>query len=346
MTATDLTTKLNALCDLLGISPAEALEALGKLGDAPVNKKAPTVNEVIPEVDKLVRAETKRASKPYWLFLAEEHGDKSLDDIDKPMLEALLLRLEEAPRQSVKRKNWKNGSGAKRSAVHAWRRMWEYAIDKGFTAKNPAQALRMPKRLPNERRGLTRAEVEMIYEVAASTGDDPTLDCVLIRLLLETGCRRMGALKLTTGSLKHDKQTLVFEEKNGKTREMPISLVLQQNLIELARSRGASFDDDKSCLLRYANGTPLTDRRFDYLFRRIQTAKPFSDAANVSAHWLRHTAIRWIERSSSEATAATFAGHTPVRNRVSGVYMTAAPIELVRAWCDVWKVDHPLAHEE
>jgi site-specific recombinase XerD len=191
MTATDLTSKLNALCDLLGISPAEALEALGKLGETPASKKAPTVNEVVPEVDKLVRAETKRAYKPYWLFLAQEHGDKSLDDIDKPMLEALLLRLEEAPRQSVKRKNWKGGSGAKRSAVHAWRRMWEYAIDKGFTTKNLAQALRMPKRLPNERRGLTRAEVEMIYEVAASTGDDPTFDCVLLRLLLETGCRRM-----------------------------------------------------------------------------------------------------------------------------------------------------------
>ncbi len=346
MTATDLTNKLNALCDLLGISPAEALEALGKLGEAPASTKAPTVNEIILEVDKLVRAETKRAYKPYWLFLAEEHGDKSLDDIDKPMLEKLLRKLGEAPRQSVKRKNWKNGSGAKRSAVHAWRRLWQYAVDKGFTTKNPAQALPMPKRLPNERRGLTRAEVELIYSVAASGGDDPGLDCLILRLLLETGCRRMGALKLTTGCIKQDKQTLLLKEKNGKEREMPISLVLQQNLIELARTRGASFDDDESPLLRYANGTPLTDRRFDYLFRRIQTAKPFSDAANVSAHWLRHTAIRWIERAFSEATAATFAGHTPVRNRVSGGYMTAAPIELVRAWCDVWKVDHPLAHEE
>jgi hypothetical protein len=59
---------------------------------------------------------------------------------------------------------------------------------------------RWPRRLPNTRRALTPDELEEINLVARTSGNDVTLDAILLRLHTETACRRGGAIGLRLAS--------------------------------------------------------------------------------------------------------------------------------------------------
>ena len=50
-----------------------------------------------------------------------------------------------------------------------------------------------PRRLPSTRRAVPDTRLAEINEAAATTGDDPELDAVLLRLHTETACRRGDA---------------------------------------------------------------------------------------------------------------------------------------------------------
>ena len=53
-------------------------------------------------------------------------------------------------------------------------------------AENPAQKVAKPRRLPTTRRALPDARLAEINEVAATTGDDPGLDTLILRLHTES----------------------------------------------------------------------------------------------------------------------------------------------------------------
>ena len=53
-----------------------------------------------------------------------------------------------------------------------------------------------PRRLPSTRRAVPETRLAEINQIAATTGDDPELDTLLLRLHTETACRRAGALAL------------------------------------------------------------------------------------------------------------------------------------------------------
>ncbi len=241
------------------------------------------------------------------------------------------------------RSSFRGGAEARRHAVHAWRKFFKYAVAAGHCSKNPASAIRLPRKSSSRRRGLTREEVEKLFDLISTTGNDPELDVLIFRTALETGCRRGGLLGLTKDRVDEKRQTVTVLEKGGRERELPVSRSLVDALLQHNHQRGGS----KGALLRYLDSTPLTQRRLDYLFARVKEAPPFPGAELVSMHWLRHTAGTFIERASgsSEAIAANYLGHEPTRSSVTGLYTTAPLMEMVRVWCSVWNCDHPLAHE-
>lgn len=61
-------------------------------------------------------------------------------------------------------------------------------------------------------------------------------------------------------------------------------------------------------LLRYVNGNPITKSRYDYVWGRLGKYLPWLRAQQVSAHWLRHTTLTWVERNFGYAVARAFAG--------------------------------------
>ncbi len=57
-------------------------------------------------------------------------------------------------------------------------------------------------------------------------------------------------------------------------------------LVEHGRERHAPADGR---LLRYADGRPITSRRYDHLWGRIGRHLPWAATQQISMHWIRHT---------------------------------------------------------
>lgn len=80
-------------------------------------------------------------------------------------------------------------------------------------------------------------------------------------------------------------------------------------------------------MLRYTNGTPITTRRYDHLWKRIGTHLAWVATQQISTHWLRHTTLTWVERNYGYAIARAYAGHTdtPAETRAPPPPTSAPP---------------------
>ncbi|WP_260729022.1 site-specific integrase [Dactylosporangium roseum] len=163
---------------------------------------------------------------------------------------------------------------------------------------------------------------------------------LLLRLHTETACRRAGALGLRLQDLDADRGLLLLREKGGTVRWLPISLNLAGSLVQHAAVRGALLPTD--ALLRYRNGRALTSRRYDELWRRIGRHLPWVAAQGITAHWLRHTTLTWVERHFGYGTARAYAGHTDTTGPATTTYIRA-DLQAV-ALAAMTGQPHPLAH--
>ncbi len=108
------------------------------------------------------------------------------------------------------------------------------------------------------------------------------------------------------------------EGQEGDAQEevdQPVPDWFVEELYRFAVSRGATRPSDQVLRTRGTaktrRRTPITDRRLDYLFQRIQTSLPWADRKQVTAHVLRHHAIAVVQarvpargrRSSSPGTS-------------------------------------------
>jgi integrase/recombinase XerC len=187
----------------------------------------------------------------------------------------------------VARRNARDGRSAEEHLVAALRCLYQRAVDDGLIAEadNPARKVAKPCRLPITCRALPDNRLAEINQVAATTGDDPELDTLILRLHTETACRRGGALALGPRDLDPD-QCLVRPREKGETvRWQPVSPTLMARLIEHGRERHAQPEGQ---LLRYADGRPITSRRYDHLWVRIGRHLPWVATQGISTHWIRH----------------------------------------------------------
>ena len=151
-----------------------------------------------------------------------------------------------------------------------------------------------PRRLPSTRRAVAGTRLAEINHAAATTGDDPELDTLLLRLHTETACRRGGALALRPQDLDPGQCLILLREKGETVRWQPVSPTLMAALLGHAGERHAPPDGQ---LLRYRNGRRITYRRYDHLWDRLGRYLPWVRAQQISMHWIRHTTLTWVERN-------------------------------------------------
>ncbi|WP_317630437.1 tyrosine-type recombinase/integrase [Saccharopolyspora rosea] len=209
---------------------------------------------------------------------------------------------------------------------------------------NPARRVPKPRRLPSTRRALPDSRLAELHRVAASTGNDPSLDTLLLRLHTETACRRGGALALRPVDLDVEQCLIQLREKGGTVRWQPVSPTLMSHLHTHGMQRGSGSDPQEQ-LLRYANGSPITRRRYDHLWSRLGRYLPWITTQQVSTHWLRHTTLTWVERHFGYAVAREFAGHATGHGDVgaTATYIRASLNEVAAAVAALTGEDHPLA---
>jgi site-specific recombinase XerD len=322
----------------LGITP-EQLLAAGPAGARPM----PTFREYIALVSAAVPDRTRRAYATYWRRIEDTWGDRR---IDEPTPLDIKQLCEQTKRHVITRRNSRGGRCATEHLIAALRCLYRHAAADGLItdADNPALRVHKPRRLPSNRRAIPHRRLAEIIHTGATTGNDPELDTLLLRLHTETACRRGGALGLRPCDLDIEQCLILLHEKGGTTRWQPISPTLMHSLIHHHEQRGACLTEQ---LLRYRNRRPITARRYDHLWARIGKYLPWVATQQVSIHWLRHTTLTWVERHYGYAVARAYAGHTSKNDAgATSTYITADLHEVATALTALTGEPHPLAEPQ
>ena len=218
------------------------------------------------------------------------------------------------------------------------------AKDFGIITRNPALDVSFKARPDGSRRALTSTELSAAFRIALTTGSDPELDVLILRFLRETACRRGALLKLTLGDIDEAICAVLLREKNRRRPRIPVSQVLIDDLRAHAAMRGSPLDDPHAAVFRYRDGTPLTARRFDSLFLRVQKRMPPVNHGGITAHWIRHTTLTDIRMLAGSDVSEAYAGHRPDNQRAIAEYTKVEFSELRAAHDRLFPVDCDLPH--
>jgi integrase/recombinase XerC len=323
------------LLSKMGIAPADLL------AEPQERRVVPTFAEYIPVVAHAVSPATARSYSSYWRRVEEAWSGRRLDEPSPSEIKQLA---EASKASAVVRRNSRGGRNAAENFIAAVRCLYRHAVADGLLteAQNPALKVAKPRRLPSPRRALADHELVDINTAAATSGDDPHLDTLLLRLHTETACRRGGALGLRRRDLEETQCLVYLREKDGTSRFQPISPTLMGLLLAHASERGASHPDAQ--LLRYRTGEPITKRRYDHLWDRIGRQVPAVRTQNISTHWLRHTTLTWVERRFGYGVAHAYAGHSDASDSATVTYVKASVHDVATALATLTAEPHPLAH--
>ncbi len=324
------------ILERMGLSPDDLTAAPGK------RPPVPTFAGYIPVVSATVTAGTRKAYGSYWNRVVEQWGARRLDEPTPSELRQLVSHVRA---NAVQRRNARGGRSAAENLIAALRCLYKHAEDDGYIGErdNPARKVEKPRRLPSTRRAVADTRLAEINHVAATTGDDPELDTLILRLHTETACRRGGALALRPQDLDSEQCLVLLREKGETVRWQPVSPTLMAALARHAAERHAPPDGP---LLRYADGRPVTYRRYDGLWARIGRHLPWARAQQISTHWLRHTTLTWVERNFGFAIAHAYAGHTDGAGdtgSATSTYVRATLTEVATALAALTGEPHPLA---
>ena len=324
------------LLEKMGISPADLRR------QSPPASEAPAFADYIPRVSEAVSAGTRRVYGTYWNRVLTAWGQRPITSVTPLEIGQLA---EQVKASVVQRRNARGGRGAAEHLIAALRCMFKYAVADGILTEeeNPAMRVPKPRRLRSTRRALPDHRLEELSQVVASTGDDPALDALLLRVHTETACRRGGALALMPEDLDPEQCLIRLHEKGSTVRWQPVSPTLMSHLLAHGQSRGGLESGQR--LLRYANGQPITSRRYDYLWKRLGQLLPWVEAQQVTMHWIRHTILTWVERNFGFAVAQAYAGHEDHGRggRAMATYIRAGIPEVATALSALTGEPHPLA---
>lgn len=320
----------------MGISATDLLQAAGG-----TRRPVPTFAEYVAVVSAAVSPGSRRMYGTYWNKAAAKWRDRRLDEITPTEIEALTR---DTQANALQRRNSRGGRSASEHQIAALRCLYKRAVADGIIteAANPAAKVAKPARLTSSRSALADDRIAALVETASTTGNDPELDALIIRLHIETACRRGGALALRPMDLDIEQCLIMLREKGGTFRWQPVSPTLMQYLQRHALERRAPGGGQ---LLRYANGKAVGRRRYDYLFARLGKILPWVTTQQVSAHWLRHTTLTWVERVYGYGVALAYAGHaeTPNDAGTTARYVKASLEEVATALTALTGEPHPLA---
>jgi integrase/recombinase XerC len=305
----------------------------------------PTFAEYVPVVSAAVTDGTRKAYGTYWNRVVEHWGERRLDEPTPSEIRQLMVLVKAG---AVQRRNSRGGRSSQEHLVGALRCLYARAEDDGHINQrdNPARKVAKPRRLPSTRRAVAGTRLAEICHVAATTGDDPELDTLILRLHTETACRRGGALALRPQDLDTEQCLILLREKGETFRWQPVSPTLMAALVRHAEERPAPAS---ARLLRYRMGKPITHRRYDGLWARIGRELPWARTQQISIHWLRHTTLTWVERNFGLAVAHAYAGHTDGKGDTGTATMTyvrATVTEVATALAALTGEPHPLAQPE
>lgn len=311
-----------------GLSVNDMIAAFNELNDSTHER---IIREHVELVVERLANGTKGTYKAYLERLVDMFGDSRVVDITVTDLHAFT---KDVINSRVKRRN-SNDDRLPENCVGALRCIFSSAVDEGLRSDNPALKIEKPRRVAKEpRRALTRAEIIELVNVTRRDSNDADLDVLIMRFVLETGCRREGVLNLTEEDIDVNNNQVRLSEKGGVVRWQPVTAELIVELLAHVNSR----QTDRSVNKVFRNQLqgkqtlhrPITRKRIEGLTAVWSQALSWVQQQGVSLHWLRHTAITNVDRLAGPSVAQGFAGHQP--SSVTGRYTVARPHEIQEAF--------------
>jgi integrase len=336
VTSEDINTALH-LISRLGLKPEDLLH------ESTSNGPAPTFKQYIAQVSASASEATLKNYGSYWKVLEQRWGDRTIAEPTYTEIEQLVSE-HRVHAGATGRSNSRGGVGAAATLVSAIRKLYRHAEHDRLIhpLDNPAAKVKRARQPRSPRHALTLEHILDIGRVAATTGNDRPLDALIVRILIETACRRGGLLGLTIDDLNEHDCLLRLREKGGTTRWQPISPTLVQRILDHIEARGGT--DATRRLLRYRDGRPVGVARLDNLFERVRKSLPWASSVGVSAHWIRHTTLTFVEREFGMAVSSAFAGHQdrPGSGPTTLTYTKASLLDVVEALVALTGEAHPL----
>ncbi|WP_307831378.1 tyrosine-type recombinase/integrase [Nucisporomicrobium flavum] len=326
------------LLDQMGISVADLLQATG------VRPTVPTFVEYVPVVQAAVGPGSRKVYGTYWRKAVERWGDRRLDEVTPTDVETLMRQVQDS---ALRRRNFRGGHSAAEHLIGALRCLYKRAVADGLisASEDPAQKVAKPHRPTSTRTALADDRLAELVTMAGTSGNDPELDSLIIRFHIETACRRGGLLQLRPVDLDKQQCLVMLREKGESFRWQPVSPTLMRFLQHHVDERGVG---ERAPLLRYRDGKPVGRRRYDGLWARLGGVLPWVATQQVSAHWLRHTTLTWVERVYGYGVALAYAGHAESPNDAGTTarYVKASQQEVATALSGLTGESHPLALPE
>ncbi|MBW6439211.1 site-specific integrase [Actinoplanes hulinensis] len=322
----------------MGITPQDLLQTPG------IRPQVPTFGEYVPVVLAAIGAGAARTYGNYLRKVVDRWGDRRLDEVTPTEVETLMRQVQA---EAVQRRNFRGGTGSGEHLITALRCVYRRAVADRLIADadDPARKVAKPRRPASQRIAIPDERLGELVTAAATRGRDPELDALIVRFHIETACRRGGLLRVRPKDLDVQQCLVMLREKGGTFRRQPVSPTLMSFLLHHVHQRGAPPDEQ---LLRYLTGGPVGRRRYDGLFMRIGRELPWVTAQGVSAHWLRHTTLTWVERVYGYGVALAYAGHaeSPNDTGTTARYVKATLQEVATALAGLTGEPHPLALSE
>lgn len=335
--SSEMVAAAKTLIATMGLSQAELAEAKAAA------LATPTIAEYVPKALKAASPSSAATWGIYLNMLADEWPDRRLDEPTPTEIINLSIKVQE---RSILGRASRGGHGARANFIDAVRFFYRCALaDKLLIqSDSPLPDLKRPPKRQSLRRALTPRQLAEINEVVATTGRDPALDCLVIRLHTETACRRGGAIALRPCDLETSQLTIRLREKGKTVRDQPVSPTLMAGLLSHVEHRSPDADPTAPLLVR-TTGKPLDNNYYQNLWYRIGQHVPWVKNLGVTAHWLRYTTLTWVERNFGFAVAAGYAGHVPAGSRAGNTltYVAATLEEIATALSALTGESHPLA---
>ena len=306
------------LLEKMGVGLADLLATPAERSDVPV------FEDYIPKVSDAVSDGTRRVYAPYWNRVLQAWPRRR---ITEPTPSEISQLAEHVKATAVKRRNARGGRGATEHLIAALRCLYNHAEDDGLitAAENPAAEGTQTPPPPLHPQGRHRRPASRDLPGRRTTGNDPELDTLLLRLHTETACRRGGALALRPDLDPH--QCLIRLHEKGETvRWQPVSPTLMARLVEHGQSRHGPRQASSCCAT--ATGGRSAPAAMTACGPASAEPSPVGPHPEVSMHWIRHTILTWVERQFGFAVAQAYAGH---EDRGRGARSMAAMATYVRA---------------
>lgn len=225
-----------------------------------------------------------------------------------------------------------------RRRIYALRSFFEWTIyEKGYTSRNPARSVKMPKKIKNYPEVLTYEEVQSIINQPDLRTKRGKRDMAMLSLTYETGVRISELCGLKTTSIRehmfpHKKNTrpaIVVDGKAGKTRAIPLSKKALSDLNVWLSVRPHVEHD--YLFINLKNGEPVTTFGFRALFMKYARMAGLDvDNRKISPHTLRHSFATHLARDKWPIKhVQDLLGHSCIQN--TEIYLHLANEDLVEA---------------